>query len=251
MVNYGLFPPEEVLIKIQYNDPLTPVQVAVFYDGLKDILLQHNISDSKLIITEGSLKTKIITGICSGLASILIGAYQNPSNPTEIKSAFNFTNAFNHINFKFIEINNAKVYTSENISAKQQELATLHEASQSGVKENIAENIETLQMIITSETRKETVKKKTGSNNIKRSQKIEFAAKFNDTRYKELNYEIKIITNEEIFKSISDIEKYQYYFIADGVLYKSNGKYIKFEIKNLTKLPSRVQEVNNLFSNNL
>ena len=250
MVNYGLFPPEEVLIKIEYNDPLTPLQVAVFYDGLKDILLQRNVADSKLIITEGSLKTKVITGICSGLASILITAYQSPSNPTEIKSAFNFTNAFNHINFKFIEINNTKVYTSDNISAKQQELATLQEVSQSGVKENTTESIETLQMIITSETRKETVKKKTGSN-VKRSQKIEFAAKFDDTRYKELNYEIKIITNQEIFKNIDDIEKYQYYFIADGVLHKSNGKYVKFEIKHLTKLPSRVQEKKNLFSNNL
>ena len=43
----SLIKKEEVVLKIKYNDYLTPEQVAVFYNGLNEILAQHNINDAK------------------------------------------------------------------------------------------------------------------------------------------------------------------------------------------------------------
>ncbi len=74
--------------------------------------------------------------------------------------------------------------------------------------------------------KKESVKKK--SKEEKTTIKIEFYAKFDDDRYN-IDYQIKIKTsNQDFLREISTDD--EYYFIADGTLFKDKGKYIKFEI---------------------
>jgi hypothetical protein len=236
----NLFPPETAELKIEYKGYLTPEQVAVFYNGLNEILSQYNINDAKFVIEKGSLKTAIISCVI-GIASLLIGAYVNPQSTSEIKNSLNFTNSFNHNNFSLFAINHVEVYTDKNIAQKHQEIQKIQ-------KENEAKNIngsskdivETLQMIITSEKITEITENKAGK--VKKSKKFQFTAKFNDSRYLNFKDEIKIITTDLNFRNIQHTQAHEYYFIADGVLHKSNGKYIKFEITNLIKVPSHAEK---------
>ena len=109
------------------------------------------------------------------------------------------------------------------------------------MNESIKDKVETLQMIITSEKITEIKENKAGK--VRKSTKFQFTAKFNDSRYLEYKDEIKIITSDySDFNNIKHTQAHEYYFIADGFLHKSNGKYIKFEITNLIKYPSRVEQ---------
>lgn len=240
MTEVTLFPPEVAELKIEYKEYLTPEQVAVFYNGLNEILAQHNIADAKFVIEKGSLKTAITSGVI-GIASLLIGAYINPQSPREIKNSLNFTDSFNHNNFSLFAINQTVVYTDKNIAQKYQEIQKIQKENEvKNINVSSKDIVETLQMIITSEKITEITENKAGK--VKQSKKFQFTARFNDSRYLNFKDEIKIITTDVAFRNIHHTQAHEYYFIADGVLHKSNGKYIKFEITNLIKVPSRVEK---------
>lgn len=227
--------PKNVVIKIDYTDSLTPDQVAVFYNGLREVL--NELDEHKVVfeIEKGSLKTVIAHGTFA-LATTLSTAYLIPNTPTQISNAFNFTKSFNNNNFSLISIDNRNIYTKDDIGQKHEKFKELQASS---LIENTKEEVkvETLEMIITSQKVIEIEETKTGKE-VKIRKKVEFTARFNDIRYGE-KYEIKVISKN--LEEIENLKDNRYYFIADGTLHKSGNKYTKFEISNMVKEPTMIE----------
>ena len=224
---------EEVEIKIEYKDFLTPEQVAVFYDGLNQILSQYGVSDVKLNIKEGSLITKI-KDLGTGMVSLLKKSYSNPETDIERKNAVKLTSALNKNNFSFFNFGNQTIYTSENISQEEKKMKQLNQDLENQQKET-EEPVETLQMQITVVEKRKTEKNKKGT--MKETDKISVLARFDDSRYPQYKEELKVIIPDDGFDDIDICNAHECRFIADGVLCKSNGKYTKFKITDLLKSP--------------
>jgi hypothetical protein len=225
---------EEVEITIEHSEPLTAKQVATFFTSLEAILEQYGLDDARVVLSYGSLKTKIINKMFVGLASMLKNSYSKPQTEVEKKHVSKLINSLNNNNFSLFTINNNVLYNSKNIASKAEEIKKLHEKEEK--ENNITEEVETLEMKITLARSSNTKENKQG--NVKEMDKFYFTAKFTDSRYKHCAEELKIITKDfDFFNNINLEKAHMYYFIADGILHKSHGKYIKFEITNLVKPP--------------
>ena len=236
---------------IDYYTALTPKQVAVFYDGLYKILDEIHIADSvDIVIEKGSLKTIIILGtagaalLAQGFMSKMgegiydfvktkfIQTYNNPQTSIEKSVLKSFVQEYKQPNFRSISINikgddNQVILDLDQIKKK----------AQYWQDNDNDEAVSSIEMYLETGKSIETVENKKGS--INTSHKFKYTAKFSDPRYEGVKYKVPIESSDSRFYQLDLTQAHTYSFIADGILHKSDGKYIKFEILELKDLEQK------------
>jgi hypothetical protein len=225
---------DEIELKIEYKDYLTPEQLSNFYVALNQILTFHNIKDVEVNAKEGSLIT-ILKKFAIASLPLLLGSFSNPE-PQNLKFTAKIANSFNNNNFINFIINKTTIYNEDNIAQKSKEL-------DEKLKEvDLIEEVEMLQMRIAGGVQLDKKTNKKGC--VTEKTKCEFIADFDDSRYNQTK-PLKIIIGyediEEYFEEIPIKDADKYYFIADGKLTKDRGKYIKFEITKILKKPTLIE----------
>ncbi len=240
---------------IDYKDALTPKQVAVFYDGLYQILNEMEIANGvDFVIEKSSLKTimqfrpcvvtilmhsslflagQIEAEVYNVVKDRIVQTYTSPQTPIQKKVQRDLVEEYNNPNCRNISISingndNIVMLNGKEIEKRAQEL------NNNTDDKNKQEDVMSVEMIIETGKSIETFANKKGS--ISESHTFKYTAKFNDQRYTNIKYKIPFSSDDERFHQLNLKQVHTYSFIADGILHKKGGKYVKFEIQSLIDL---------------